>query len=465
MNKNSNTRPSSLWFEIRRTLQLAAPVMIGLMASLAMSFIDTVMAGRLPEKDIALAALATGGALWSAGLMIVIGLLMSVQPAVAQLDGAERPRDAAAVTRQGLWLAIALALPFFVLVNQGGAILRLLGVDPVIIPMAERYLQALSLGAPLMCAVMLQRFFSEGSGHTRPTMYIGLAGALLNIPLNWVLMFGNLGFPALGAAGCGYATSIVIALQALGFFIYLRRHRHYRPYGLFERWDWPDLAELRSLTRVGLPIAGTLFVEGSLFMAAAILIGRLGPAPTASHMIAINFSALVFMIPLGLGSAVTTRVGNALGRGDPEGARHAGLIGGGIVLATQTLSATLMLLFPAAIVAIYTSDPAIAALAVSLLGLAAIFQLPDGIQICMAGILRGYKDTFVPMLVNVLAYWVVGLSLGYWLTFNAGLGPAGMWWGMIAGLSAGAILLTARFLWRSSYEVRTAVSAPRVRAP
>lgn len=465
MDKKSNTRPPTLWFEIRRTLQLAAPVMIGLFASLAMNFIDTVMAGRLPEKDVALAALATGGALWSAGLMIVIGLLMAVQPAVAQLDGADRPRDAAAVTRQGFWLAVALALPFFVLVNQGAAILEILDVDPAIIPVAEDYLKALSLGAPLMCAVMLQRFFSEGSGHTKPTMYIGIAGALLNIPLNWVLMFGNLGFPALGAAGCGYATSIVITLQALGFLIYLRRHRHYRPFALFERWDWPDLAELRALLVVGLPIAGTLFVEGSLFMAASLLIGRLGAAPTASHLIAINFSALVFMIPLGLGSAVTTRVGNALGRGDPVAARHAGLVGGTIVLGTQTLSATLMLLFPTVIVAIYTSDPAIAALAVSLLSLAAIFQLPDGIQICMAGILRGYKDTFVPMLVNILSYWIVGLSLGYWLTFGAGLGPAGMWWGMIAGLSVGAVLLTARFLWRSGEEIRRAVSGPPVPVP
>jgi MATE family multidrug resistance protein len=200
-------------------------------------------------------------------------------------------------------------------------------------------------------------------------------------------------------------------------------------------------------------------------MAASLLIGRLGPTPTASHLIAINFSALVFMIPLGLGSAVTTRVGNALGRQDPEGARHAGLVGGAIVLGTQTLSATLMLTFPMAIVAIYTNDATIAALAVSLLGLAAIFQLPDGIQICMAGILRGYKDTFVPMLVNILSYWIVGLSLGYWLTFERALGPAGMWWGMIAGLTVGAVLLTARFLWRSREAIRTGVSAAPAPAP
>ncbi len=460
-----NTPPHSLWFEVRRTLQLAAPVMIGLVAGFAMNFIDTVMAGRLPEKEVALAALATGGALWSAGLMVVIGTLMAVQPAVAQLDGAGRHAEAGATTRQGLWLALALGLPFFLLVYHGGKLLHLLDVDPAIIPVATGYLQALAPGAPLMCLVMLQRFFSEGSGHTRPTMYIGLGGAALNIPLNWVLMYGHLGFPALGATGCGYATALVIGLQAVFLAAYLRRHRHFRPFALFSRWDGPDLAELRSLLAVGLPIAGTLFVEGSLFVAASLLIGRLGPMPTASHLVAINFSALAFMIPLGLGSAVTTRVGNALGRNDPEGARHAGWVGAGIVLATQSLSATVMLVFPMAIVSIYTGDPEIAVLAVSLLSLAAIFQLPDGIQICMAGILRGYKDTLVPMWVNVVSYWFVGLSLGYWLTFSRGLGPAGMWWGMIAGLSVGAVLLTARFSWRSRRAIRDGLSGRSAPAP
>lgn len=451
---HSNTGQNALWFEIWRTLKLAAPVMIGLFAGFAMNFIDTVMAGRLPEKEIALAALATGGALWSAGLMVVIGILMAVQPAVAQLDGAGRKKEAGAVTRQGFWLALGLCLPFFAVVYYGAALMRLLDVDPLIIPTAEGYLKALAFGAPLMCMILLLRFFSEGTGHTKPTMYIGIGGALLNIPFNWVLMYGKLGAPALGAVGCGIATALVMLLQAITLLLYVRYHRHFKPFGLFERWDRPDGIELASLLRVGLPIAGTLFVEGSLFVAASLLIGRLGPTPTASHLIAINFSALLFMIPLGLGSAVTTRVGNALGRQDPAGARHAGMVGLGIVMVTQACSATLMLLFPMAIVAIYTSDPGVATLAVSLLALAAIFQFPDGVQICMAGILRGYKDTVVPMLVNVVSYWVTGLTLGYYLTFNRGMGPEGMWWGLIAGLTVGAVLLTARFLWRSSHSIK-----------
>jgi MATE family multidrug resistance protein len=446
---NHSIHTSDTWPEVRRTLKLAAPVMIGLVAGFAMNFIDTVMAGRLPEQEVALAALATGGALWSAMLMLVIGLLMAVQPAVAQLDGAGEFTEAGAVTRQGFWIALTLGLPFFAVIWFGGSMLEFMRVDPVIIPVAVAYLQTLAFGAPLMCMVLLLRFYSEGSGHTRPTMYIGILGVLLNIPLNWMLMFGHLGFPAMGAAGCGLATSIVIGLQALALYIYVRRHSHYREFRLFERWDWPDLSRIRTLLRVGWPIAGTLFVEGSLFVAASLLIGRLGAVQAAAHLVAINFSALMFMIPLGLGSAVTTRVGNALGRGDPAGARQAGIIGLRIVLLTQTISMTLMLAFPGVIVSIYSGDAHVAALAASLLMYAAIFQFPDGVQICAAGILRGYKDTFVPMLINVVSYWVIGLSLGYWLTFAGGKGPAGMWIGMIAGLTTGAVLLSVRFVVRS----------------
>ena len=456
----NNTHNKELWFEVRRTLELAAPVMIGLFAGFAMNFIDTVMAGRLPEREVALAALATGGALWSAMLMVVIGLLMAVQPSVAQLDGAGQFQRAGAITRQGLWIALGLCGPFFGFLYYGGQLLAWLKVDPVIIPVAVDYLQALAWGAPMICMTLLLRFYSEGSGHTKPTMYIGILGALLNIPLNWVLMFGNLGFPALGAAGCGYATSLVMALQALALLVYVRSHSHYIEFRLFERWDWPHWPDIRQLLVVGGPIAGTLFVEGSLFVAAALLIGRLGAVQTASHLVAINFSALAFMIPLGLASAVTTRVGNALGRNDPLGARRAGRVGLGIVLGIQSLSATLMLSFPLLIASIYTQDPVIAAAAAGLLFYAAIFQLSDGLQICSAGILRGYKDTLVPMFINVISYWLVGLSLGYYLTFAGGMGPAGMWIGLIAGLTVGATLLTVRFFRLSAQRITAAPAAP-----
>ena len=230
----------------------------------------------------------------------------------------------------------------------------------------------------------------------------------------------------------------------------LFRSSHFRAYELFERWDRPHWPQLAKLLKIGLPIGTGIFVEGSLFVGAALLIARLGPLPASAHLVAINYSALMFMVPLGLASAITTRVSNALGRGDPQAARYAGLIGLFIILFTQTLSASSMLLFPEFIVGIYTNDAAITAIAVKLLFFSAIFQYADGIQICAAGALRGMKDTLVPMFINIVSYLLIGLSVGYYLTFNRGMGPAGMWIGMITGLSFGAILLLSRFLVRSS---------------
>jgi len=431
--------------EIKRTLQLALPVMIGQMAVFSMNFVDTVMSGRLPERDVALAALGIGGAVWSSMLMFVLGTLMVVQPSVAQLDGARRHREAAEQTRQALWIALALAVPFFMLCFFSEPLLRAFGIAPSIVPTAAAYLRAMAWGAPALCLVMLLRYFSEGTGHTLPTMLYGVAGALLNIPLNYVLMFGKLGVPPLGTVGCGIATSIVLWLQFLMLFWYIRVYRHFAPFDLMSRLERPHWGTIRELLRVGLPIAGAIFVEGSLFVMAALFIGRLGSVPAAAHLVAINFAALVFMIPVGLSSAISIRVGNAIGRREPVAARYAGMIGLLIILAIQTVSAAVMFLFPEAIVAIYTDDPVIAPLAVSLLLYAAIFQYPDGLQIVAAGALRGFKDTRKPVLYMILSFWVVGMSLGYHLTFTREMGPAGMWVGMIAGLSIASVLMLLRF--------------------
>lgn len=440
--------------EVSRTLQLALPVIIGQTAIFSMNFVDTVMSGRLPNRDVALAALGIGGAVWSSMLMFVLGTLMAVQPSVAQLDGAQRRRQAGAETRQALWIALALGLPFFLVCHFSEPLLRAFSISPEIVPTAAAYLRAMAWGAPGLCLVLLLRYFSEGTGHTRPTMIYGVAGALLNIPLNYVLMFGKLGAPALGTVGCGIATAIVIWLQFLMLFAYVRTHRHFVPFELMSRLERPHWNTIRELLKVGLPIAGAIFVEGSLFVLAALFIGRLGPVPAAAHLIAINFAALLFMIPVGLSSAISIRVGNAVGRRDPAAARYAGMIGLLIILGVQTVSAVVILLVPEAIVTLYTNDALIAPLAVSLLFYAAVFQYPDGLQIVAAGALRGFKDTRMPVLFMILSFWLVGMTLGYHLTFARAMGPAGMWIGMIAGLSVAAILMLGRFNHTSRRFVR-----------
>jgi MATE family multidrug resistance protein len=441
--------------EIGRTMKLAAPVIIGQVAVFSMNFVDTVMAGRLPNREIALAALGIGGAVWSSMLMFVIGTLLAVQPSVAQLDGARMQSEAAYQTRQAFWIALGLGVPYWLLCYFSEPLLVAFRIDPAIVPQAAGYLRAVSWGAPGLCLVLLLRYFSEGTGNTQPTMFYGVAGALLNIPLNYVLMFGKLGFPALGTVGCGYATSIVIWLQFVFLLAYIATHRHYRPFSLLSRFELPNAKAILGLLKIGLPIAVAIAVEGSLFVGAALLIGRLGPVPAAAHLIAINFSALVFMIPIGLASAISIRVGNALGRDDPGAARYAGYIGLVIVLGFQTVSAATMFLAPDLIVRIYTDDVVVGTLAVSLLFYAAIFQYPDGIQMVMAGALRGYKDTRWPMLYTMISFWIVGMTLGYSLTFRYGMGPAGMWVGMIAGLTVAAALMLRRFRRTARRHLRT----------
>jgi len=429
--------------DIRRTLLLATPLVLGQLAALAINFVDTIMAGRLDA--LTLAAVAIGGAVWSAGLLFIIGVLMAVPPHVSRLDGAGRSRDVGAFIHQTSYLAVGLAAFFFIYLRSAEPLLRLMQVAPEIIPPALGYLDAIAWSTPGLCGFLLLRMLSEGLSQPRPVMYFGLLGLLINIPANYVLMFGHLGFPRMGAVGCGYASAITLWLQLGGILLYVRWKPVFRHTGLFSSPSLPDTRQLLQLLKLGLPIGGTVFVEGSLFATAALLLGSLGTITTAAHQAAINYSGLMFMIPLGVSMAMTVRIGNALGRQDPVAARLAGRAGFSMVLLTQLGSASFMLLFPDLIASIYTNDLQVHELIVQLLFLAAIFQLPDGLQASAAGALRGYKDTRRPMLITVIAYWMVGLPLGWGLGIHLGYGAKGMWVGLIAGLSIAATLLLLRY--------------------
>jgi MATE family multidrug resistance protein len=439
--------PPRIRREAWATLRLAGPLIGGQLAYVGMNVIDTIMAGKLDPRT--LAAVALGSSAWSSLHLFMLGVLLSLPPFISEYDGAgtaEARARIAPLVRQGVWLAVALAALVVLALRHVGPLLGVLQVKPDLLPVTSGYLAALTWGVPAWALYLVLRFSSEGLSMSRPTLYFGLLGLPANAVANWVLMYGKLGFPALGAVGCGYATALVWWLQLAAFGVYVARRREYRELGLFARFEGPDPAALRRLLRIGVPIAVTIFLESSLFTAAAIAVGALGTVALAGHQVALNFAALTFMIPLGLSMAVTVRVGNALGRRDHPEVRFRAGLGVALAVTCQLVPVSLMLFAPRLIAAIYTADPAVQAVAVELLFLAAIFQLSDGLQVSSAAALRGLKDTRVPMFLTLVAYWLVGMPLGLSLCFPAGMGARGMWIGLIAGLSTAALLLGRRLL-------------------
>ena len=435
--------------ELVATIRLAAPLVLGQLSAIGMNVIDTMLAGHLDGHT--LGAVAVGTNVWVLAIVIIIGVMMALQPSVAQLHGAQRDAEIGALFRQALWLALPLGILLGVAAACAGPLLfDLIGVDATLIPDATRFLRAVAFGAPALTLFFALRGLSEGLGLTRPTMYFSLLGLALLGPIGYVLMYGALGVPRLGAFGCGMATAIVLWLQCIAFAVYVARRRRYRALGLLARFDAPDRRVLGELLRIGVPMAVTLFMDASLVVGVALLIGSLGTATVASHQIAINVVSVAFMVPLGIAMATTVRVGPAVGRGDPSGVRHAGAAGMLLTLGVQIVSAAVLFTLPQRIAALYTADVAVVAFAAELIVLAAIFQLSDGIQVAGNGALRGLKDTRVPMLITAFAYWGVGMPVGWWLAFEAGHGARGMWYGLIAGLSIAAVLLPLRF-WRLAF--------------
>jgi MATE family multidrug resistance protein len=290
------------------------------------------------------------------------------------------------------------------------------------------------------------RFTSEGIGRTRVMLAIAVGALVTNGVLDYVLMYGKLGFPALGAVGTGYATAFTQWLMFLTMLVYVRRRAHYRPLAIFVRFEWPAWPVQRELLWLGLPIAIGIFMESTLFSGVGLIMGTLGTDIVAAHQIALNYASFVFMVPMSISLAISVRVGHALGRGDPVEARLAGFTGIGLCLCFEVLSALSMALFPHQIVGVYTRDAAVAGIAVNLLYMGAVMQLSDGLQVSAMGALRGYKDTRLPMVITVVAYWLVGFPLAWAFGIPMHLSPPIIWAGFLAGLTVAALLLIVRFM-------------------
>ena len=432
--------------EILGTLAMAGPLVVGQLCIMGQNTVDVLLAGHVSAH--VLGAVGTGTSLWWLAQMSMAGVLLSVSPAVSQLDGAGRRAAAAPVFVQSLWLAALLSLIAMAAVGLGGPwLVAVLGVAEELRPDITAFLRIVCFATPAVAVFVACRGLSEGLSLPRPSMLMGLAGLALLLPLGWLLMYGPFGLPRLGVRGSAVANVVVAWAQMLGFGLILRYGRAYRGLGWRGAWRGPRWTALRALLGVGLPIAASLTMESGLFTTAALLIGRFGPQAASSHQLSLNVAALSFMVPLGIALAATVRVGRAAGRRDVAGERLAGMVALVLAVACQTVSCAVMLSIPRTLAALYTQDPDVQARAVVLLRLAGAFQLADGVQVVAIASLRGLKDTRVPMLLTGVSYWVCGLPVGVFCAFWWHMGPPGMWVGLIAGLVAAAVSLLARFLW------------------
>ncbi|MGB5511984.1 MAG: MATE family efflux transporter [Woeseiaceae bacterium] len=425
-------------------LRLSGPLIVNFLAVAGMHFADAVMAGRLGAD--ALAAVAIGGSVWLIGFSFSLGLLMAISPIIARHFGAGQYDLIGRYVRQGVYLGFALGLPLIVMAQYAvEPLLTWIGIDEEFRGLTVGYVKAIMFGAPGIFIFLVLRFTTEGLGHTRPIMFTSVIALSCNVFLNYVLMFGNFGAPALGVVGCGIASAISMWLVAGALASYMVLSPFYRRFDLFSRVAPLRMSVLREMIVLGVPIAITITAEAGLFGAVSILMGTRGVEITAAHQIAINFASTMFMVPVALSSASTIRVGQLLGAGNLRGARVSGAVGIGLCALFMAISALFMLVFRDAVVSLYTDDAAVRSIAISLLLMAAIFQVADGVQIGAAAALRGYKDTRVPMFVNMFAYWVLAFPLAFLAAVTFKAPPNYTWGGFIVGLGTAAILLTWRY--------------------
>ena len=434
--------------EFKQLIKIGVPIFGSQLSYMLMGVTDTIVAGRASSAD--LAGLAVGTAFATTIWMFFSGVIFSVTPIVAQLYGAKKFIEIGQKIREILWIALFLGLSICLILMNIGLFLDLLPIEEGITSISTEYLKAVSVGYAFITIFTCLRCYSEGMTLAKPVFYIAFGGMLLNIPLDLMFVYGWFGAPKLGGVGCGYATTIVSFVMMIALILYIYISKHYKKTELFSGYSPPSAETTKEVFKLGFPIGFGIFIELSMFSGAAIILGILGETVVASHSIAINIASLFFMVPLSIGLASATRVGNLIGEQNPRQAKVASYTTIYMCILGALINSLIIIVFRTSLVGIYTTDLLVIDLAVSLLIFAAIFQIPDGIQMGALGGLRGYTDTFIPMILLFISYWIFAMPIGYYLTntgFNKPLGAAGMWYGMIIGLTIFSFLSIGRLNW------------------
>jgi MATE family multidrug resistance protein len=434
--------------ELRAMLALAWPLALTNLSQIALVVTDTLFLGRLGELPLAAATL--GGNLYFIAMSLPFGLAFAASAMMAQERGRVRGhvREMRRTFRQAMWLGLLSFPPIALLLWHSGAILILTGQDPGLAAAAQSFVRVMMWGLLPFYGFLLLRGFLSALERPRAALWVSLGAILVNILLDYAFVAGGFGAPKLGVVGAGLASASSNLCMFLGLVVVMALDRRVARFQLAGRFWRADFRRMVEIVRIGLPIAGSMLLEIGLFSGTALVMGWFGPAAVAAHAVALQVASSCFMIPMGIGQAATARVGLAAGAADIPGIRRAGWTAIGLAAGFMGATASLLLLLPDFLAALFLLPDLVETrrMAATLLMVAGLFQLADGVQVAAAGALRGLKDTRLPLLIAAVGYWVLGLPVGMLLGFPAGLGPIGIWLGLAFGLAVVAVLMTLR--WR-----------------
>ena len=432
-------------------ITLAIPLVLAHLAQCSISFVDTLMAGRLGND--AIAGIALGSTTWFLLTFVLSGVFLGLNPIVAQAHGAGENQKITGAFQQAFLMCLILVVPATVFFWYSESFFELLRQPPDVAKQSSAYLRAISWGLFPVFGYRALVATLEGLSDTRPILFTSLVCVILNVIANEILMFGRFGFPKLGLVGTGYASAFVLTsafLILLGYVLW--KYPHLKLLSGLGRFD---LAVMLDLLRVGVPIGMTIGFEIGMFSGAAFAMGWFGKDELAAHQIVMQTASITFMVPLGIAIALSVRVGQAIGRGEQERAKIAGYVGIAVAGCAMLFTAAVFLLLPGPIIAMYLDfdvpeNQNVIRWAYSFFAVAAMFQIFDGLQVSASNALRGLKDTKAAMVLTLIAYWGLGATSGLVLARSMGFGPIGLWYGLTIGLGSAALLLILRYRWYSS---------------
>lgn len=429
--------------DIMATLRISLPIIIAQLGTVMMGVADNIQVGKLGAAPIAAAGVANS--VFFLAAVIGLGTLSVIAPQVATAYGRDDKHECSRLLQAGYRLGIGLGIILGLIILMLSFNFYIFKQTPEVETLAVEYLQIISVSVIPMLFFMAIKQFSDGLSHTRVAMVITIGGLLINVFFNWVLIYGNLGFPRLGLNGAGVATVLARSFMAIGMLVYIYRSSLFGDYTNRPAAGYAFTPLIKKILKLGLPGGFQLFFEVGAFSGAAIIAGWLGTIALAAHQIAINLATITYMIAAGISSAGAIRVGQAVGQGSKYKIIRAGTVSLVLSVAFMSIACFIFLTFNQALVHLYIRDEAVVSLAATLVVIGGFFQLSDGIQVVGLGILRGIEDVNVPTMIALFAYWVIGLPLGYLLAFIFGMHVQGIWLGLLAGLTVSAFMLTYRF--------------------